>query len=50
MKNKVVVIIGSSRNDGDTKRLVTELIHESNFETINLNYYNFWYQEYEDQN
>lgn len=50
MKNKVVVIIGSSRNDGDTKRLVTELINHSNFDTINLNDYNFSYYDYEHEN
>lgn len=46
MKNRVVVIIGSSRNDGDTKKLVDELISRSDFDRIDLNDYTFSYYDY----
>lgn len=50
MKNKVIVIIGSSRNDGDTRKLVDEIVNLSNFDTIDLNEYNFSYYDYEHKN
>ncbi len=45
-----VIISGSSRNDGDTKALTTELIKKSNWDLIDLNDYNFGYYDYEYQN
>jgi multimeric flavodoxin WrbA len=50
MKNRVIVIVGSSRNDGDTKKLVDELVSISNFDTLDLNDYNFSYYDYEHKN
>jgi multimeric flavodoxin WrbA len=50
LKNKVIVIIGSSRNDGDTKKLVDELAKLSDFDRIDLNDYNFSYYDYEHKN
>ncbi|WP_066226189.1 flavodoxin family protein [Formosa haliotis] len=47
---KKVVIVGSSRNDGDTMVLVDELIKYSKWDLINLNNYNFSYYDYEHQN
>ena len=47
---KTVIISGSSRNDGDTKTLTTELIKKSNWDLIDLNDYNFGYYDYEYQN
>lgn len=47
---KKVVIIGSSRNDGDTVILTNELIRQSNWDLINLNDYNFSYFDYEHKN
>ena len=47
---KTVIILGSSRNDGDTKTLTTELIKKSNWDLIDLNDYNFGYYDYEYQN
>jgi multimeric flavodoxin WrbA len=48
--NKVVVIIGSSRNDGDTKRLVDELHNFLDFDSIDLNDYSFSYYDYTHEN
>jgi multimeric flavodoxin WrbA len=47
---KKVVISGSSRNDGDTKTLTTELIKKSNWDLIDLNDYNFGYYDYNYEN
>lgn len=47
---RIVVIVGSSRNDGDTKTLINELINQSKWDLINLNDYNFSYYDYEHQN
>jgi len=47
MKNKVIVVVGSSRNDGDTKKLVDKLVILSGFDSIDLNNYNFSYYDYE---
>jgi|SRR5690606_3150384 len=45
-----VIIVGSSRNDGNTKILTTELIEKTNWDLINLNDFNFSYYDYEHQN
>lgn len=50
MKNKVVAIIGSSRNDGDTKRLVDELHNCLDFDSIDLNDYDVSYYDYTHKN
>jgi len=47
---KKVIIIGSSRNDGDTKNVSIEIIKKSNWEIIDLNEYNFSYFDYKHQN
>ena len=47
---KKVVIVGSSRNDGDTAVLINELVKKSKWDLINLNDYNFSYFDYEHQN
>lgn len=47
---KIVLISGSSRNDGDTETLTTELIKISNWDLIDLNDYNFGYYDYEHKN
>ena len=47
---KIVLISGSSRNDGDTETLTTELIKKSNWDLIDLNDYNFGYYDYEHKN
>jgi multimeric flavodoxin WrbA len=45
-----VIIVGSSRNDGDTLNLVNEIVKQTNWEIINLNDYNFSYYDYENKN
>ena len=47
---KKVVIVGSSRNDGDTSNLINELIKKSGWDSINLNDYNFSYYDYNHKN
>lgn len=47
---KKVVIVGSSRNDGDTLKLTNELIKETDWDLINLNDYDFSYYDYEHEN
>ena len=45
-----VIILGSSRNDGDASRLVDILSSQSGWDVINLNDYNFSYYDYENLN
>lgn len=47
---KKIIIIGSSRNDGDTKKLVSKLMFHSKWESINLNDYVFSYFDYSHKN
>ena len=47
---KKVVIVGSSRNDGDAANLTKQLIEKSEWELINLNDYEFSYFDYEHRN
>ena len=48
MKN--LVIVGSSRNDGDTSELTRMLIEKSGWDVINLNDYDFSYYDYKHEN
>lgn len=48
MKN--VVIVGSSRNDGDTSNLTNVLIEKSEWDVIDLNDYEFSYYDYKHGN
>jgi multimeric flavodoxin WrbA len=45
-----VIIVGSSRNDGDTLKLVNDIVKKTNWELINLSDYNFSYYDYESKN
>ena len=47
---KKVVIVGSSRNDGDTANLTKKLIEQSKWDLINLNDYEFSYYDYKHEN
>ena len=47
---KEVVIIGSSRKDGDTANLTKRLIEKSNWDLINLNDFEFNYFDYKHEN
>jgi multimeric flavodoxin WrbA len=48
--NRVVVIIGSSRNDGDTKSLVDQLGNCLNLDSVDLNDYAISYYDYTHNN
>lgn len=45
-----LIILGSSRKDGDTYKMVDELIKLSDLDLIDLNDYNFSYYDYEHKN
>ena len=47
---KKIIIQGSSRKDGDTEKVVAELIRHSKWDRIDLNDYNFSYYDYEHLN
>jgi multimeric flavodoxin WrbA len=47
---KKVIIVGSSRNNGDTVALANKLVQQTNWDLINLNDYNFSYYDYEHKN
>lgn len=48
--SKTVIIIGSSRKNGNTTRIVSVIANQSNIEVINLSDYNFSYYDYESKN
>ena len=50
MKDKVVIIIGSSRSDGETKNLTDIVLRNSDFDKIDLNDFNISYYDYEHKN
>ena len=47
---KKVVIVGSSRNDGNTANLTKKLIEKSKWDLVNLNDYEFSYFDYKHEN
>ena len=47
---KKVVIVGSSRKDGDTANLTKQLIEKSNWDLIDLNDFGFSYFDYKHEN
>ncbi|MCH2223963.1 MAG: NAD(P)H-dependent oxidoreductase [Crocinitomicaceae bacterium] len=47
---KKLIIVGSSRNDGDTRILANELGAKSKWDLIDLNDYDIGYYDYEHQN
>lgn len=47
---RVIVIIGSSRKDGDTATLTKELINQSKWDLLDLNDYNISYFDYTHEN
>ena len=47
---KKVIIVGTSRNDGDTVKLINKIVKQSNWDLINLNDFNFSYYDYENKN
>ncbi len=47
---KKLIILGSSRKNGDTKKIVDEIIRISGWDVLDLNDYNFSYYDYEHKN
>ncbi|OXA84058.1 flavodoxin family protein [Flavobacterium hercynium] len=50
MENKKVIILGSSRKNGNTTRIVDEISKETEIDVINLSDYNISYYDYESKN
>ncbi|WP_309607409.1 NAD(P)H-dependent oxidoreductase [Flavobacterium sp.] len=50
MQNKKVIIVGSSRNKGNTTKIVAGIANQFNVDVINLNDYQFSYYDYESKN
>lgn len=50
MKNKKVIILGSSRKNGNTSKIVDEISKEYNIDVVNLSDYNISYYDYESKN
>jgi multimeric flavodoxin WrbA len=50
MQNKTVIIVGSSRNNGNTTRISEQIAKNFGFEIINLSDYQFSYYDYESKN
>lgn len=50
MKNSKVIIVGSSRNNGNTTKIIETLANENEFDIVNLNDYQFSYYDYENKN
>lgn len=50
MENKKVIILGSSRKNGNTSRIVDEISKETEIDVINLSDYNISYYDYESKN
>lgn len=50
MENKKVIILGSSRKNGNTTKIVDEISKEHGIEVIDLSDYNISYYDYESKN
>ncbi|SEP92924.1 flavodoxin family protein [Flavobacterium urocaniciphilum] len=50
MKNSKVIIVGSSRNNGNTTKIIETIANENEFDIVNLNDYQFSYYDYENKN
>ncbi|PBJ11441.1 flavodoxin family protein [Flavobacterium sp. ACN6] len=50
MENKKVIILGSSRKNGNTTKIVDEISKEYGIEVINLSDFNISYYDYESKN
>jgi multimeric flavodoxin WrbA len=50
MENKTVIILGSSRKNGNTTKIVDEISKEHNIDVINLSDYTISYYDYESKN
>lgn len=50
MKNRKVIIVGSSRNIGNTSKITEAISNQFNIDVINLNNYQFSYYDYASKN
>ncbi|RTY95853.1 flavodoxin family protein [Flavobacterium sp. GT3R68] len=50
MENKKVIILGSSRNNGNTTRIVDAIARQYNIDVVNLMDYDFSYYDYGSKN
>jgi multimeric flavodoxin WrbA len=50
MENKKVIIVGSSRSNGNTTRIVDEIANQYNIDVVNLNNYSISYYDYQSNN
>jgi multimeric flavodoxin WrbA len=50
MENKKVIIVGSSRNKGNTTKIVDEIANQFDVDVVNLSDYQFSYYDYESKN
>ena len=47
---KTIIILGSSRKEGETSKIVNEIIDNSNWHLVDLNDYEFSYYDYQHRN
>ena len=50
MKSRKVIIVGTSRNNGNTSKISETISNQFNIDVINLNNYQFSYYDYESKN
>jgi multimeric flavodoxin WrbA len=50
MKSKKVIIVGSSRNKGNTTRIIEYVAKQFNIDVVNLSQYNISYYDYDSKN
>lgn len=50
MESKKVIIVGSSRNKGNTTRIIENVAKQFNIDVVNLSQYNISYYDYESKN
>ena len=50
MENKKIIILGSSRKNGNTTKIVDEIAKEHHIDVVNLSDYNISYYDYESKN
>lgn len=50
MENRKVIIVGSSRSNGNTSRIVEEIASQCNVDVVNLSNYAISYYDYESKN
>lgn len=50
MQNRKVILVGSSRNNGNTSKIVEAISNQYTIDVINLSNYQFSYYDYDSQN